>query len=210
MLSLALSALLSFVAIGHASAAFGTQSKRVFVSTPVSTFPKRIVRECMSPAYPVLTRDMSVDDAMVMFFNNNLQGAPVVNEDNVVEGIVTTFDFLEKEAFEGALLPMEGSKAMVQHYVDAAKKICGQRVEDVMSRHPSVVSPTCSMREAAALMAEKKLHRLPVVDPENGKLVGILTSGDVMKDLLHIVWNLPEGKADAEASSEPVAEMNMS
>jgi CBS domain-containing protein len=46
------------------------------------------------------------------------------------------------------------------------------------------------MREAAAIMSEAKLHRLPVVNAE-GKLVGVLSSADVMKDLIHIVRNLP-------------------
>jgi len=196
MLSLVLPAIISLVVVKDVSA-FAAQSSRVFVSTPVSTYPKRNVGQCMSPAYPVLTPDMSVDDAMVMFFNNNLSGAPVVNESAEVLGIVTTFDFLEKEAFEGALIPMEGSRAKVEEYVEAAKKICGQRVEDVMTPNPTTISPNALMREAAALMAEKKLHRLPVVDPETRKLVGILTSADVMKDILHIVWNLPEGKGDA-------------
>jgi CBS domain-containing protein len=56
------------------------------------------------------------------------------------------------------------------------------------------VTPQTSMREAAAIMSELKLHRLPVVD-DRGTLVGVLSSADVMKDLLHIVRNLPPAAA---------------
>lgn len=51
------------------------------------------------------------------------------------------------------------------------------------------------MREAAAIMSEARLHRLPVVD-ERGTLVGVLSSAEVMKDLLHIVRNLPPAVAE--------------
>jgi CBS domain-containing protein len=169
----------------------------VFVSTPVSTLPKRSVVECMSPIQRkhILTPDMSVADTMAMLLQNGLTGAPVVNHEQHVVGIVTSFDFLQKEAFEGALLPMEGSAENVEKYVEAAKKICGQSVADVMTPSPQTVSPQTSMREAAAVMTAKRLHRLPVVD-DAGRLVGILTTADVMRDLHHIVRNLPESKQE--------------
>lgn len=171
--------------------AFATQGKRVFVSTPASNFPKRSVSDCMTPAHHVLTADMSVDESMAMLLHCGLSGAPVVNSKHHVIGIVTSFDFLQKEAFEGALLPMEGTAANVERYVDAARKICGQKVEDVMTPNPVTVSPNTSMRVAALLMSERKLHRLPVVD-DAGRLVGVLTPADVMRDLHRIVQSLPE------------------
>jgi CBS domain-containing protein len=187
--------LLFHVSINNA-AAFGVQSSRVFVSTPVSKYPKRQVSDCMSPALPFLTPNMSVEEAMAMLLQSGLSGAPVVNEENQVIGIVTSFDFLQKEAFEGALLAIEGSAADVEMYVAAAEKICGQKVQDVMTGNPITVIPDTPMREAAALMTEMRLHRLPVVN-DQGHLVGVLTSADVMRDLQHIVRNLPEARGDA-------------
>lgn len=113
--------------------------------------------------------------------------------------MVTSFDFLQKEAFNGALLAMEGTAANVAKYVEAAKKICGQQVMDVMTKNPITISPDTPMRDAAALMTEMRLHRLPVV--HEGRLVGVLTSADVMRDLQHIFLNLPESK-DGEANAE--------
>jgi CBS domain-containing protein len=169
---------------------FGSQSNRVFVSTPVSNLPKRSVADCMTTLPKVLYPNTSVDDTIAMLLNNGLLGAPVVNENMEIMGIVCSSDFLQKEAFEGALLPMEGTSEMVQQYVDAAKKICGQKVEDVMTSNPITVLPNMPMRQAAALMAEKKLHILPVVDGNN-KLVGIVSSTDVMRDLIKIARELP-------------------
>jgi CBS domain-containing protein len=196
-----LTLLLAFLLVGEAhvenvDAAFAGQG-RVFVSTPVSNFPKRSVFECMSPIPKdhVLTPEMSVEDTMGVLLQNGLTGAPVVNQERLVVGMVSSFDFLQKEAFEGALLPMEGSAANVEKYVEAAKKICGQSVFDVMTPNPRTISPNRPMREAAAMMTAERLHHLPVVDDE-GRLVGVLTTADVMRDLHHIVRNLPESKED--------------
>ena len=168
---------------------FGVENSRVFVSTPVSQFPKRSVEDCMSPVPILLTPNQAVDEAMGYLLDQGETGGVVVSEGKVV-GIVTSFDFLQKEAFEGSLLPMEGSAANVEKYVEAAKKICGQTVADIMTPNPMTITAKSSMREAAALMTEHRLQRLPVVSPQK-ELVGMLTSTDVMRDLRHIIRNLP-------------------
>lgn len=189
---------LSF-ALGSAAA---FTADRVFVSTPARNLPKKTVQDCMSPAQHVLKADMTVDQTMNMLLENGLSGAPVVNEKNQVVGIVSSYDLIQREAFAGALLPMDGSVENVERYVSCAQKICGQKVEDVMTINPTTVSSETSMQVAASLMMEKKLHRLPVVDEQSGKLIGMLTSADVMRDLLHIVRNLPAAK-DVDANLNP-------
>lgn len=166
---------------------------RIFVSTPVSNFQKKHVADCMSAPSMILHPDQSLDEAMTMLLRNGISGAPVVDDDGKVVGMVTAMDFLQKEAFEGALLPMGGSREQVQNYVDAARKICAQKVNDVMS--PLVVSvlPSHTMQQASMLMTEHQFTRVPVLD-EKEKLVGILSASNVMEDLLHIVKNLPPAK----------------
>lgn len=180
------------------AAAFGAQSNRVFVSTPVSNYPKRSVAECMStiPKDHILTPDMSVEETMAILLRHGLASCPVVNKDHQLIGIVTSFDFLQQEAFEGSLLPVGGTAADVEMYVEAAKKICGQCVADVMTSNPYTISPETPMRVAAARMASMRLHQFPVVDEATQTLIGILTTADVMRDLHHIVRNLPESKDD--------------
>ncbi|HUW69189.1 MAG TPA: CBS domain-containing protein [bacterium] len=47
-----------------------------------------------------------------------------------------------------------------------------------MTRNPVTITPDTSIPEAQALMREKKIHRLPVVD-KSGKLVGMVTAADL-------------------------------
>jgi len=84
----------------------------------------------------------------------------------------------------------------VEGYVEVAGKICAKRVGDLMTKDPVCLSAGESMRDAAVLMAREKLHRLLVVDDDGGggkKLVGMITSSDVMRDMVHVVKNLPSG-----------------
>ncbi|KAM7251092.1 hypothetical protein ACFE04_022975 [Oxalis oulophora] len=64
-------------------------------------------------------------------------------------------------------------------------KTNGKLVGDLMTPAPLVVRETTNLEDAARLLLETKYRRLPVVDSE-GKLVGILTRGDVVRAALMI------------------------
>lgn len=51
------------------------------------------------------------------------------------------------------------------------------RARDIMSSPPITVTPATSLPAATALMREKRIRHLPVV--ENGRLVGIVSRGDL-------------------------------
>ena len=55
-------------------------------------------------------------------------------------------------------------------------------IEQVMAKNLVSVSPQATIKEAAEILAKKEFHALPVID--NGKLVGILTTTDLINYLL--------------------------
>jgi CBS domain-containing protein len=72
---------------------------------------------------------------------------------------------------------------------DYARKVrpCGEvkpetPVEDLMSCNVLTVSPTQTVEDCMSLMTDNRVRHLPVV--ERGKLVGIITIGDVVKAML--------------------------
>jgi len=127
--------------------AFSFESPRIFVATPVSENPKKAVLDFMTASPLVLTRDTAVDDAMSSMLSHKTMTAPVLDEDRHVVGVVSSMDFLHKEAFEGALLPM--TKEDAEMYANAAKKIVCRTVADVMTTNPATIHPEATMREAA-------------------------------------------------------------
>ena len=56
----------------------------------------------------------------------------------------------------------------------------GQTVADAMSDRPITVKESQLVRDAARIMHEKKVRRLPVVNDQS-QLVGIITQGDVIR-----------------------------
>ncbi len=59
------------------------------------------------------------------------------------------------------------------------------RVNAAMTASPMTVTPHSSVEDAARLMLEHKVGGLPVV--ENGKLVGIVTTSDMLRALLEVI-----------------------
>ncbi|MGL4377254.1 MAG: CBS domain-containing protein, partial [Microcoleaceae cyanobacterium] len=60
-------------------------------------------------------------------------------------------------------------------------KALGQTVGEVMSSEPVItITPDKLLKDAAKLMHERHINRLPVLD-HTGKLVGILTRGDIVR-----------------------------
>lgn len=59
----------------------------------------------------------------------------------------------------------------------AEKRPGSTKVSDIMSENLHTGSPDMSVEEAAELMADKQIRRLPIV--ENNKLVGIVSLGDL-------------------------------
>lgn len=85
----------------------------------------------------------------------NVGAIPIVDQDKVV-GMITDRDIVVRGVAE--------------------KHPGSTKVEEIMSNNLVTVSPDSSSKEAARLMAEHQIRRLPVV--EEGKLIGIVSLGD--------------------------------
>lgn len=107
-------------------------------------------------------REASVYEALALLVEKRIGSLVVVENDQVV-GIFTERDFAHRVGFQG-LDP---------------KQI---KVEEVMTRDLVTVSSDQSVNVCMALMTEHRIRHLPVF--HKGKLVGIISIGDVVKDLI--------------------------
>jgi CBS domain-containing protein len=107
---------------------------------------------------------------------------PVVEDDGRLVGIVTLRDVLLP------LYPNYGdyihdsvhSRDFVE-MEEGYSEVLGKKVEELMSANPMTVSPNDPVLQAASYMGLKNFRRIPVV--ERGKLVGIVSVGDVNRGL---------------------------
>lgn len=104
-----------------------------------------------------ITRDKSVADALRLMRENRIGGIPVIDDNRHLIGIVTNRDLRFQKDLS---LP----------------------VEKVMTCENLVTTKNADMDEAAQILLENKIEKLPVVDDEN-HLVGLITYRDITKIL---------------------------
>ena len=116
------------------------------------------VAQLMSTDLYEVTADTLVEDAAQILLDNDVGSVLVLDDDGRLEGILTTTDFVD-------IVARSQPKA-----------------ETTVSRYMStdVVTTTAqvSIRDAADMMIEHGFHHLPVVDDDDGKVIGIVTSTD--------------------------------
>ena len=103
--------------------------------------------------------DASALEAVRQMVSANV-GSLLVTESEEIAGIVTERDYLRRVAQEG---PADDSVS----------------VREIMSSPLIVVSPETEIDECMAVMTDRRIRHLPVV--QNGDVVGIVSIGDVVK-----------------------------
>src|SRR5688572_13522549 len=147
-----------------------------------------LVREVMTTDVLTFTPDDRVQSAYERLMDRGVDGAPVVDGNGAVVGMLTTEDLLVQEtklhyptvvSLFGAYLELPSSH---RKFEQELRKAVGASVGDVMSDHPYTCSPDDTLERAATLMHEHDVSRLPVT--EGGKLVGIVARGDVLRAVM--------------------------
>ncbi len=129
----------------------------------------------------------TLKDATITLAVDNLSGAPVVDEDNRLVGILSECDILkvimdhevnlENPVLHLLAFPMDANIDDPQ-LKEAADKISKIKVEDIMIRDIITTSPNAEIIDVLRLMIDKDVNRVPVL--EKGVLVGIVTRGDII------------------------------
>jgi predicted transcriptional regulator len=147
----------------------------------------------MLTAKDIMTREVitvnenaTVRELATLLLMNSISGAPVVNMEGGVIGVVTESDLIFQNkkvhlptavAILDAFLFLERPEKMEKEL----KKIAGCKVGDICSHDLVCVYPETGLEELATLMAEKKIHTLPVM--EQGKLVGVIGKSDIIRTI---------------------------
>jgi CBS domain-containing protein len=146
------------------------------------------VKDVMTKDVITVTPDMDIISAARILMDNHINGAPVVDEDGVVLGILCRDDLISQQkelplpsffvVLDG-IIPLTSTK----HIEKEVEKIAATNVEHAMTPDPTFVSPDTPIEEVAHLMVDKKIHTIPVQD-EDGRLVGIVGKEDILKTLI--------------------------
>ncbi|KAM5576608.1 CBS domain-containing protein CBSX1, chloroplastic [Rosa sericea] len=176
----------SFAVSGAASDTFMANSSKNGVLT-VGDFMTR--REDLHVVNPTTT----VDEAIELLVENRITGFPVIDGDWKLVGLVSDYDLLALDTISGgcgktdnSMFPeVDSSWKTFNEVQKLLSKTNGQVVGDVMTPAPVVVRETTNLEDVARLLLETKYRRLPVVD-DSGKLVGIITRGNIIRAALQM------------------------
>lgn len=147
--------------------------------TPTSL---RELRACdiMQSDVVFLPLDLPLPVAVRRLVQHRLTGAPVVNHEGALVGMLTSADFL-KCAPTGHL-PMASPCVYSDWQVICPEELPQDTVCDRMSRDPVTAKPETSVLELARLMVDRQVHRIVIVD-ENRHPVGLVSSTDILSAL---------------------------
>lgn len=140
------------------------------------------LREIMTQNVATVSPQQSVQEAAQLMSQHNVGSIPVVQNGNVV-GIVTDRDIALRAVSQG-------------------QAPASTTVQSVMSSNLITGTPEMDVHEAANLMSENQIRRLPVVN--NGQLTGIVALGDLATQN---IYQNEAGEALSEISvpSSPMA-----
>lgn len=115
-------------------------------------------RDIMSKDVIVLTPDMDVQEAADLLVRYRIHGAPVVDANGMLVGMVSLVDLVGK---------------------------AGGTVREIMTPDPVVAMEDTPVEELAQLMLDEMVRRVPIV--RGGQVVGIVSASDIVRVYLDVV-----------------------
>jgi CBS domain-containing protein len=167
----------------------------------------------MSTSLLTVERDTPVRDVIRLLIDHRISGVPVV-EDGRVVGVISEGDLILRER---SYRQRGGMAFLAQQLFESHEKLAleyrkshGLVAGDVMTEPVVTILPGTPVEEIAHLMAERQIKRVPVV--EDGKLVGIVSRGDVLRSAYERLLAIEGGQnggpqGDQEIVAQLLAEL---
>lgn len=138
----------------------------------------------MTTTVLTVTPDTTVEELGRLFIDKGVSGAPVLDAEGRLYGIVTENDLIRKNRrfhiptvlrIFDAFIPLEGSSSIEEEI----RVISASKVSDICTREVITVGPDASLQDIATIMSDKGVHLIPVL--QEGTLSGIIGKIDLIK-----------------------------
>ena len=153
---------------------------------------KEKVKEIMTRDVITVNENDTVLTVASLLNENKIAGAPVVNDQGAVVGVVSEADVVKLldnfhwyTPFYNAIDILHSHNEDLRDIKQDIEKASEMLVKDVMTKKPKTVSPDALIDDAAMIMHTTGCNRLPIVD-EDDTLVGIVTRADIIASLYDV------------------------
>ena len=165
--------------------------------------------EIMTAEVATVRADAPITEAIALMEERGVSGLPVLDEYGRLAGMLTEGDLLRRAEMgtagrgrPGWLDLLLGSGGSASDYVRSH----GRRVEDLMTRDAVTVGPGTPVEEVVALMEQRRVKRVPVV--QDGEVIGIVSRADLVRALGRALQASAMGSsADAAIRERLLAEL---
>lgn len=146
----------------------------------------------MLKAKDIMTKDVitvkgesTIEELARLLIEHKISGAPVVDDDGHITGVVTEHDLIKKNKrfhiptiirlFDAYFLLDSGKVE------EEIKKMVAITVDEIANKDVVSLSEETTLEEIATIMDEKNIHLLPVL--RDNKVVGIVGKADVVASM---------------------------
>jgi CBS domain-containing protein len=145
-----------------------------------------IAGQIMSSDVISVSPQATVREIAAIFSEKKISGVPVVNEKNEIAGIISEGDLIWKVArphipphiqLLGGIIYLENPGEITMEL----KKMMALTASQIMTPKVITISEDTPVEDAAALMLNRKINRLPVT--RGKQVVGMITRSDIIKTL---------------------------
>ncbi len=142
------------------------------------------VSDFMTSEVKVITENETMRQACKLMYQHNIGSIIIIKY-----GVGKSSDTRKKEIPVGILTERDIARMIgfsAKFYPDTP-------VYEVMNKPLITVSPNTSVKDAVALMEQRDIRRLPVVDDEQ-QMIGIITAKDILKAVMNIFKGTTKGQ----------------
>ena len=144
-------------------------------------------QDIMTKEVITVSKHMSVGDLAKLLTENKISGAPVVDDEKNLLGVVTENDLIDqaKKVHIPTVMALFDSFVFLEspeRLEKDLKKMSAATVEDICTNEIITSTVNTQVDELATIMAEKRVHTLPILDDE-GNMAGIIGKSDIIRTL---------------------------
>ena len=137
-------------------------------------------RDIMTKPAHCVGLDMDLIQAATFLADKRFSGAPVIDSGGKIVGVLSEKDFLAKMGLGQPTSFMQIVAHCLNNRGCMATSLRNHSVQEIMTAPAITAGPEMTMGAISALFVDKRINRLPIVDPE-GRPVGIVTRTDLVQ-----------------------------